>query len=91
MDPAFAWQQLFETWPSDSPRTGIIMTTFQESIVFSNFMTSEGLLAVERDRPDSMGARKVLLAFTAISAVKMTDTNDFAEIAKLGFTDPAGA
>ena len=91
MDSAFAWQQLFETWPSDAPRQGIITTIFQESIGFKNFMTSDGLLAVERDRPDSLGARKVLIAFTAISALKMTDTGDFAEIAKLGFNEPTGA
>jgi hypothetical protein len=91
MDPAFAWQQLFESWPSDAPRTGIIVTTFQETIGFTNFMTGDGLLAVERDRPDSLGARKVLIAFTAISAVKMTDTGDFSKIAKLGFNEPAGA
>ncbi len=91
MDTAFAWQQLFEAWPADMPRLGIIMTNFQESIGFTNFMTSDGLLAVERDRPDSVGARKVLIAYTAISALKITDTGDFTEIAKLGFTEPHGA
>lgn len=80
-----AWQQLFDNWPADFPRQGIIATSYQETIAFINFRSSEGLLALERDRPDSTGARKVILAFSAISAVKMTDTNDFSNLAKLGF------
>lgn len=85
MDSAFAWQQLFENWPQDLPRQGLVVTIFQESIGFTNFMVAEGLLALERDRPDSSGARKVIVSFAAISAVKMTDTDEFARIEKLGF------
>lgn len=85
MDIASAWQQLFENWPANLPRQGIIVTTFQENIGFVNFRTSMGLLAIERDRPDSIGARKVIISFAAISAVKMTDTADFTEVRHLGF------
>lgn len=85
MDPSFSWQQLFENWPNDLPKVGIVTTTFQESVGFTNFLVTEGLLALERDRPDSIGARKIVLSFSAITSLKMTDTNDFMEIAKLGF------
>jgi len=85
MDSAFSWQQLFENWPADAPKVGIVTTTFQESVGFTNFMIAEGLLALERDRPDSVGARKIVLPFSAITSLKMTDTKDFTEIAKLGF------
>ena len=85
MGSGFSWQQLFENWPEDMPRVGIITTTFQESIGFANFLVAEGLLALERDRPDSLGARKTVISISAITSLKMTDTNDFMEIAKLGF------
>jgi hypothetical protein len=85
MDSAAAWQELFENWPPGRPRTGILVTAFQETIPFTRFLVSPGILALERDRPDSLGARKVLVAFSAISAVKMVDTDDFATIAQLGF------
>ncbi len=85
MDTAAAWQQLFETWPQEQPRVGIIVTTGQENIPFTRFMTMPGVIALERDRPDTSGARKVILALTAITAVKMTDTNDFANLSLLGF------
>ena len=86
MDAASAWQELFENWPSDAPKIGIIVTNYQENIGFSDFMTADGLLAVERDRPDSIGARKVIVAYTAILAVKMTDTGDLSNVASLGFS-----
>lgn len=86
MDSAFAWQQLFENWPAETPKIGIVVTNFQENIGFTNFMTSDGLLAIERDRPDSIGARKVVVAYAAIVAVKITDTSEFARMSALGFS-----
>ena len=70
MDISDCWRELFCQWPEAIPREGIIVTTFQETIPFINFMTSGGVLLVERDRPDSSGARKVMVAFGAIAAVK---------------------
>ncbi|SFI76299.1 hypothetical protein [Planctomicrobium piriforme] len=85
MDTAAAWQHLFSSWPKSRPKTGIVITTFQEPIPFTNFLLSEGILALERDRPDSQNARKVFVAFTAILAVKFTDTDDFLNFKQLGF------
>lgn len=87
MDTAFAWQQLFENWPASIPQRGLVVTAIGETIEFRNFMTTEGLLALERERPDSTGARKVLLAFSAITAVKMTDTEPLATLKALGFSE----
>lgn len=88
METSQAWQSFFESWPADLPQQGILVTMFQETIPFSRFMVSEGILALERDKPDSLGSRKVLVAFSAISAVKMTDTGDFGRFAQMGFNSP---
>ena len=85
MDSADCWRQLFFEWPQSIPREGIIVTTYQETIPFMNFMTSGGVLLVERDRPDGSGARKVMLAFSAIAAVKSTNTLDFDQYKAMGF------
>lgn len=85
MEIADCWRQLFSEWPQEIPREGIIVTTFQETIPFINFMTSGGVLLVERDRPDSSGARKVMVAFGAIAAVKSTNTLDFDKYKAMGF------
>lgn len=86
MDSAAAWQQFFESWPDSIPKQGIIVTAFQETIPFTRFLVSPGILALERDRPDTIGARKVLVSFSAISAVKLTDTGDFSRFATMGFS-----
>ena len=85
MDISDCWRELFCQWPEAIPREGIIVTTFQETIPFINFMTSGGVLLVERDRPDSSGARKVMVAFGAIAAVKSTNTLDFDRYKAWGF------
>lgn len=88
METAQSWQSFFEMWPAAEPQRGIVVTTFQENIPFTRFMIADGLLALERDKPDSIGSRKVIVAFSAISAVKMTDTGDFGRFADMGFNDP---
>lgn len=85
MESATAWQQLFEQWPRNRSRSGIILVNAQEPIAFVDFLTTQGILALERERPDSQGARKVLVSFSAISAVKFTDTESFSEMTFLGF------
>ena len=85
MDSAESWRTLFQEWPKDRPRQGMILTTFLETIPFVNFMISEGILLVERDRPDSSNARKVMISFGAIAAVKSTDTLDFDQYKAMGF------
>ena len=82
------WRALFENWPSSVPRRGLVITTFNESIAFINYMMSGGILLLERDRPDTVGARKVMIAYDAISAVKITDVVELANFQALGFQPP---
>ncbi len=85
MDSAESWRMLFSNWPASMPRQGLILTTFDEIIPFINFMTSGGILLVERDRPDSSDARKVMISYQAIAAVKQTSTMDFDKYKVFGF------
>ena len=82
------WRAMFENWPSSVPRRGLVITTFNESIAFVNYMMSGGILLLERDRPDTVGARKVMIAYDAISAVKITDVVELANFQALGFQPP---
>lgn len=88
METAEAWRTLFETWPESIPKTGMLMTDFQESIPFVNFLISGGILLVERNQPDSFGARKVMVAYSAISAVKIISTLELARFQVMGFQAP---
>ncbi len=85
MDSADSWRQLFCEWPESLPRQGIIVTTYTETIPFVNFLIAGGVLLAERDRPDGSGARKVMIAFGAIAAVKFTSPMDLDQYKVMGF------
>ncbi|HEY3966421.1 MAG TPA: hypothetical protein VGM05_17805 [Planctomycetaceae bacterium] len=82
------WRSLFENWPNSVPRRGLLITTFNESIPFVNYLISGGILLLDRDKPDSSGARKVMVAYDAISAVKITEVVELANFQALGFQPP---
>jgi hypothetical protein len=83
-----SWRAIFENWPASVPRRGLLITTFNESIPFIGYLVSPGILLLERDRPDTVGARKVMVAYDAIAAVKITDVVDLDTFRALGFPAP---
>lgn len=83
-----AWRSLFETWPEAIPRRGIVITIFNESIPFAGYLISGGILLLERDKPDTLGARKVMLSYETIAAVKITDVIELARFQVMGFQPP---
>lgn len=85
---AESWKALFENWPEAMPKQGLLVTDFQEQIPFVNFLISGEILLLERDRPDSSGARKVMISYSAISALKMTSTLELARYQVMGFQPP---
>lgn len=89
MNSGDSWRMLFESWPASLPRRGLLITTFGEAIPFVGYLLSPGIVLLERDKPDSLGARKVLVSFDAISALKITDVIDLARFHELGFQPPA--
>lgn len=82
------WRTIFEGWPSFIPKRGVLVTTFGEPITFVDFMVSGGIVLLERDRPDTLGARKVLLAYDNVAAVKITDVIDLVQFQGMGFRPP---
>jgi hypothetical protein len=88
MDPTEHWRTLFENWPESIPREGILVTTFNEHVPFNGFLISGGVLLVERDKPDTYGSRKVMLAYSAIMAVKLTSTMELGRFQVMGFQSP---
>jgi hypothetical protein len=79
---------MFESWPESIPRQGLLVTSFQETIPFTDFLVSGGVLLLERDKPDTFGARKVMLAYEAISAVKFPTPMELARFQVMGFQAP---
>jgi len=82
------WRSLFENWPDAMPKQAMLVTTFGETIPFVNFMISGGILLLERDKPDSTNARKVMIAYDNIAAIKLTTTAELARFQVMGFQNP---
>ena len=88
MEAAEAWRTLFETWPEAIPRQGMLVTSFKETVPFTGFLFSPGILLVERDAPDSLGARKMMISFDEISAVKIANPMELGRFQVMGFQPP---
>ena len=65
-----------------------MLVTSVETLQFNDFMVSGGLLLIDRDRPDAMGARKVMVPYSNIIAVKMQTTMELAQFQVMGFQRP---
>ncbi|MCA9116908.1 MAG: hypothetical protein KDA79_17635 [Planctomycetaceae bacterium] len=88
MEAAEGWRALFENWPEAVERKGLLVTRYQETIPFVGFLISAGLVLLERDKPDTVGARKVMLSYDQIAAVKLTSPMELARFQVMGFQAP---
>lgn len=85
MDFEKLWRDYFSNWPADLPPRGVVVTA-AEQVPFINFLASERILMLERMAPDTSGARRVLVPFGAIQAVKLTEVVKDKTLRNAGFT-----
>ena len=88
MDVLHTWKDVFDRWPADMPRRGVLVVAFGEQVPFAGFSTSDAFLLAERQTPDSMGARTVLLPYDQIVALKIVDIVKMRLFQSLGFETP---
>lgn len=88
MDLTSAWRSAFESWPAELPRAGMIVVG-GETVPFVDFLLGDSFVVVERDKPDSQSARKLIIALAAITAVKLTTPDELSKLK--GFTEKAAA
>ena len=82
-------RRIFAEWPASIPRTGLVVTKFGESIPFANYMLAGELLLIERKTPDAQGARRVIICFEEINAVKILDAVELPRFTAMGFQSVA--
>jgi hypothetical protein len=80
-----AIRRLFSEWPTSIPRTGLVLTTFGETIPFASYMLADGLLLIERKTPDAQGARRIIMPFEQIYAVKILESIEMSRFRAMGF------
>ncbi len=83
-----AWKEFFNNWPPEMLHDGVLITSFNESIRFSGFMTGETLLLLQRRTPDSLGARTVVLSYDNVSALKILEVVKSTTFLSVGFQSP---
>ncbi len=88
MDSVEAWRSLFENWPEQIDREGMVISKQGEVVVFEDFLVSAGMVLLQRNAPDASGARKAFLAFHEIAMVKLPSTKPLDEFQQMGFRPP---
>lgn len=88
MEQRAAWKDFFGAWPAGLDRRGVLVCTFGEQIPFDSFMPGEKLLIVDRSVPDTMGARKIVVPYENIAALKFTDVVKNKVFQPMGFDEP---
>jgi hypothetical protein len=81
----FDLKRLFCEWPDGMPRRGVLITSLDDQIPFSGFLTHEGILLIERKTPDTMGSRIAIVPYENIAGIKLTDVVDPKVFKNLGF------
>ena len=87
-DSVSTWRDVFCRWPAEMPRRGVLVVAFGEQIPFSGFSTSEAFLLMERQSPDAMGARTILLPYDKILGLKIVDVVKTRAFQSFGFDPP---
>lgn len=85
MDSVDTWRTCFAQWPEGLNRKGVVVTRFAEQIPFVDFLVSETMLLLERSTPDTIGARKIIMPFEQIAALKIVDVVKNKAFEPLGF------
>lgn len=86
-DPS-SWRRLFEHWPPGVPCKGVVVTSYAEQIPFEAFQFTSELVLLDRPTPDTLGARRVILPYGNITAVKITSVTQDNAFQPIGFTTP---
>lgn len=79
------WKELFLNWPETISRRGIVVSILNEAMPFKGFMVKPEMLLLERQNPDSLGARFIMLRYDTIAAVKLVDPLNTEAFKPLGF------
>ena len=79
------FHRILSEWPVSIQRNGIIMTSFGESVPFTDYMLCDNLVLLDRGVPDTSGARRVMLPIDTIVGIKITDPIEMARFTVMGF------
>lgn len=77
--------RIFVHWPAAIPRKGTVITTFGESIPFSDYMLTKELVLLIRPQPDAQGTRRVIMKLADINGIRIADAIEPERFTAMGF------
>ena len=89
MEVAQIWRSFFHEWPSGMKHTGVVLTSFGETVPFLDYVASDTLVVLERRTPDTVGGRRVVLPYERIDAIKIVDPITTDVLTASGFRKPS--
>ena len=85
MSAAQTWKSFFAEWPAELPRRGVVLSSLNESMPFTNFWLRGEMVMLQRKNPDTMGSRYILISYEGIDSVRFIDPLSDQIIASAGF------
>ena len=85
MDTNHNWKSIFERWPNDLPRRGLVTTTLDEQFPFKGYMMAGDMILLERTNVDPLGTRYMFVPYANIAAVKIVDVIQEKIFASMGY------
>lgn len=79
------WKEFFNNWPEGIPTRGIVVNQLNEQLPFKAYMVKGDVVMLERTNPDTLGSRYILVPYSEISIVKLTDPLNQEKFDKAGF------
>lgn len=77
--------RIFTQWPAAIPRQGTVVSSFGDSIPFSDYMLTNDLILLIRSQPDAHGTRRVIMKLEDILAVRIQDAVEAERFTAMGF------
>lgn len=82
------WRKFFTSWPPNLSHTGVVVASGIEQIPFVSFLMAEHVILLERPAPDTVGARKIVIPYSKITAIKITEPVGNEVFVDAGFIEP---
>ncbi len=84
-DTSVIWKAFFNQWPEGIPTRGIVVTQLNEQLPFKGYMVKGDVVLLERTNPDTLGSRYILVPYSEVGIVKLTDPLNQEKFEKAGF------
>lgn len=84
MDNSIMWRTFLAKWPPSLEHRGVVVAN-DEQVSFVDFLLSEQAALFERLAPDAVGGRKLIIPYSKIDAIKITESVDSQIFAPSGF------